>query len=304
MQILVAGGFGYLGSILVDLLTIAGNHVDIYDTCMWDNEETKESIKFRKMFNYIPSTKIEEIDEYDCIVWCANIDSERYYCEQLHDHKLRSFLDFNELASLGKKFINCSTFRLNYQETKNSPAYQNLIEREMVAEKYNQINIRIPSLYGPSPRMRWDTYINSMILSCMTQKKIYIESDWLTDIPICHVVNMAEYIRELCTIPSTNIIRHFQLDMFNLIEISHIIGLSLGIKDIEVITETNRQTVPNNYDIQGIPWSPNKKLSIKDALVGFKKNIEIGNLPNFLDDKFNNEVMIDNFLKSYRFWKR
>ena len=106
-KILVVGGFGYLGSVITDILS-KNCEVDVCDICLFSNEDVGKNISFLK---FIPKIDDVKIDEYDTIIWSATVDISSFYeCGKTKDFLNKQVHDFEKLLVKSKKFINCSRF--------------------------------------------------------------------------------------------------------------------------------------------------------------------------------------------------
>lgn len=298
MRALVIGGLGYLGSIVADKLFPYMEKLDIYDLCLYENENVIEELD-------IPSESVvDKIKfDYDIIVWCANIDISQYYnLKEKPDTigLLKKFADSN------KKIINCSTYTIDFRDafSQCDEMFDYLEAVEKVVDDCKGLNLRIPDLYGPSPRMRWDTLINTLLYTALSQNIILLDHTCFSNIPTMGVADCADYIVSFCLdlvkddyrYPAP--FRKFYTDFISPIEVSYIIKNCFGdrLEQVHVPTNTDfiKITSPA-YEEQSTLLDAKTNLhDIVDLLV---KQFDKGALPDFENDKYNNRVMIQSLIQ-------
>jgi nucleoside-diphosphate-sugar epimerase len=296
MRILVVGGLGYLGSILVDLLTIRGAEVDILDTTLWSNDNLKQHVKHKNF--YTETGTIEETEKgvavYDHIVWAAHIDLFSFYnMDETSLFRLKQMQTFERVLSWNKPVLNLSTFHMNYIPT-DSQMYHYFLTTEEMALKKGCQSLRMPILYGASPRMRWDTLVNEMMFSTIIRNVILLQEDINVTQPIAHVVDAAEFIIGFLFKQYNSLPLVYCTELTTPIVMAH--QIAANFKNCEVKLVGNDFHIWNYGAIQTV-----RGLStIKSACDVIKKNIELETMPDFGDDRFNNQTMINNALSSSR----
>lgn len=288
MRVLVVGGYGYIGSIVCDMLVAGGHQVSIIDKCLWGNNDVKKFIRPAK--HYEDLITLEQSQENpEVVVWAANIDSFEFYeiCGEkiLNDREMTV-----EALSSKYRVINCSSYILSYDDNfPDHPVVEHFHKIEKIITKNNGINLRIPSIHGPSPRMRWDTVANEIYLSMVLQKMAVLENDWLTPIPLCNVFDIACKICEVVFDSTLKLEHDYCTEKYNLLEIAHIIS--------KVFDEPINIQVRNKPSVRiGIYSFKNETSksfkSLTESMEQIKKNMQKNNLPDFLNDKYNNEAVI------------
>ncbi len=183
-NILVVGGLGYLGCIITDQLHKQGKTVDVLDCAMFDNEDVMEDINCRKLYlesTYKIGDKINP-DNYDLIIWTSDVDINEYYDNEIPEEEFF----YKCLKAENSQFYYIGHFIGGIGIIQNS--FQDFIERRKQSVldcdgKYFNCGI----LYGASPRMRWDTIINQMILLAYDNNFIPVAGNWLHQYPICNI---------------------------------------------------------------------------------------------------------------------
>jgi len=292
MKNLVIGGLGYLGSIISNKLKMRGEYVDIFDNCMFDQEDILPDINHN---NFIQGTTLVypelDVSLYDKIYWCSDIDIPEYYEEDWCKDDDVFFVDCNAV----KEFYYMGHF-LDLVECEHNHYQDFLIERRKLVFENKQSYFRIGILYGASPRMRWDTLVNRMIFYAIVQNQIVLQSDWLRRFPICNVVDAAEYIISHEPIKDDKDVEVCSTNM-SMIEIAHIIEKKF--KDLEIITI-------DLADVHDSSLLPRVKgdFDIGKSIDWILKGLETGQLPDFEKDKYNNGITISNMFNGIKAYER
>lgn len=293
MRICIVGGFGYLGSIIADMLHCGGHKVSIIDDCIWDNEDVQKQFPSLIRFEDLASMESNEYKP-DLIIWAANVDINDFYsfCGEAYLQEQKKKI---EMLAIKYRFINCSSYLLSYNNIKNTFMGDYFHSIEETVRRFSRINIRIPSLHGPSLRMRWDTCANELYFSSVVQNQIVLQNDWLTQIPLCGVKDMASYIISVAVnydtiaqdLKDESSLDHCS-DKYNLLEMAHLIS-SLFEEPIKVVAVEVSEAIPIfRY----------KKCMVKnyqtfiESMKMIKTNMQKNNLPDFTNDKYNNELVV------------
>ena len=309
-SVLVIGGFGYLGSIVVDQLCRSDlERVDILDNDIFDCAE-KILINPFKVNNIYKKIEDLDITIYDYFVWCATPDIPLFYNSDIFLEYRNNILNtFKKIIinSNGRKIINCSHWMIDielYNNDENLKMLEFFNILEQFVKKYNVINIRIPVLYGPSLRMRWDTEINEMLFSFFIQNKIFIEN-WLDTIPVMSVYE--------CAINIVNCIlknKYTKLDyiLITKIEIANLIKNCIGNENTIVHPIDLSPIIKRITQILNCPEINNSFIKfIKDFrfnIESMKKQLEDGMFEDFENDKYNNSEIFSKILFGLNYLER
>jgi hypothetical protein len=287
MRILVVGGVGYLGSIVSDKLMRSGEEVDIFDLCLFDNSDVvKDLYKGRNPNNrnVITTTfdgahKLLASNKYDHIVWCSNIDVEGFY-DKFANHAQQTYNFFDSLVDKIPMSI-C----LDYKNSDHITHY-------MHNKSMGQNTIYIPSLYGPSLRMRWDTVINKTIFAFMTEKTVLLGQNWMNKVPICRVAEMAQVVVDGVhgvKIPYEKYLEGY----FSILELVFIIKNCLDSEDTfsvhlsQLVKEINAEfSCKIDHTVQ------QSTHILEETVVNIKEQLTNGALPDFWNDKYNDEAVL------------
>jgi nucleoside-diphosphate-sugar epimerase len=294
MRILVTGGLGYLGSVLTTELLSRGFDISIADIKLYGNflpEEVKEKVKIFE--NDIRNSKIKEaIKNSDVIVHLAAIVGDPacdLIKQQAVDINLNGTKNILKICNkYNKKLIfasTCSVYgasnRILKENSKTLPlsiyaltklASENIIERH----GKNFTIFRFATLFGYSPRMRFDLVVNTFIGNAIQNKEITVfgGDQWR---PFLHIKDASDAI--ITTIEKD----YFENEILNLasinlriIDVAKIVKKKLGCK-VKIMKEIKD---PRNYRVdfskakKSLGFSPKRNIetAIKEIVDAFKNN--------------------------------
>ena len=177
MKAIVTGGAGYLGSVLVPYLRDVGHEVVVMDALRYNQSvdgitypcDSADPFKWGNFWkNWRP----------DVVINLAALVGEPL-CEKYPEEAYRTNVDGTRLAAEwcnrhGAKLLQistCSNYGVSESlATEESPlkplgvyAETKVASEEETKKALNATILRLGTLYGPSPRMRWDTMINEWV---------------------------------------------------------------------------------------------------------------------------------------------
>jgi len=215
MKILVAGGAGYVGSVLVPNLIEHGYEVEVIDL-LWFGNSLPNNVKVIKKDLF--KCQKEEFQEYDQVIFLAGLSNDpmaEYDPTKnfVYNGALPSYLAYISKEAKVKRFIyasSCSVYGYTIDQLydENSPtisAYPYGISKlqgergvlQLQDKDFSVIALRKGTICGYSPRMRFDLIVNTMFKNAMVNNKIYISnpSIWRPILDIRDAVNA--YIRAI-----------------------------------------------------------------------------------------------------------
>lgn len=185
MKVLVTGGLGYLGSVLVPTLINKGYDIKVLDNALY-GEPLKHICKFYKYdIRYFPKKIINGVD---AVIHLAGIVGEKAgNINPFLTYQINSFATERLAKMIGnKKFIFASTssvygfsnFFIN-EKSKVLPLSIYALSKlnaEIDVRDYckNAVIFRMGTLYGYSPRMRFDLVVNRFIAQALYNGKITV----------------------------------------------------------------------------------------------------------------------------------
>lgn len=197
MKILVAGGAGYIGSVLVPALLEHGYEVDVIDL-LWFGAYLPEEVKIIKKNLF--DCGVEEFEQYDQIIFLAGLsndpmaeyDPARNF---IYNAALPAYIAFIARRAGVKRFIYASTcsvygYTMNELCQEDDPVtciYPYGISKlqgeggilQLQHDTFSVIALRKGTTCGHSPRMRMDLIVNTMFKSAMNEKRIVVNDPFI-----------------------------------------------------------------------------------------------------------------------------
>ena len=193
-KILIAGGAGYIGTVLSTYLHNKGYDITVVDACWFGNCLPPE-IKFIKEDLY--ELNVNDLKGYDDIIFLAGLSNDPMaeFSPQLnfnYNCALPAYLGFIAREAGIKRFVfasSCSvygyTFNKTFTETDlavcNYPYGVSKLQGEQAlmslqTEDFSVISLRQGTVSGFSPRMRLDLAINTMFKNALSLKEITLSN--------------------------------------------------------------------------------------------------------------------------------
>jgi len=194
MRILVAGGAGYIGSVLVPALLERAYEVDVIDL-LWFGNHLPAGVKVIK--KDVMSVTEEDIKGYDAVIFIAGLSNDpmaEYSPAQnfIDNASCPAYLAYIARRVGVKRYIfgsSCSVYGYTVNELcdEASPAvshYPYGISKlqgefgclQLQNQDFSVITLRQGTVSGYSPRMRLDLVVNTMFKSAITEKVITINN--------------------------------------------------------------------------------------------------------------------------------
>ena len=194
MRIMVAGGAGYIGSVLVPLLHEHGYDVDVVDLLWFGNHLPPDiSVTQRELFDL---TK-EDLAGYDQVIFLGGLSNDPMAefspsMNFIQNGALPSYLAFIAKAAGVRRFIcasSCSVYgytvgELYHEESPVTCAYPYGISKlqgergvmQLQDASFSTIALRQGTVCGYSPRMRFDLIVNTMFRCAIQDGRITIDN--------------------------------------------------------------------------------------------------------------------------------
>jgi len=299
MRLAIIGGLGYLGSVIADVELNTRKdkeNVLIVDNCIYNNEDVAGEIRGVKDLNFKNFIKGDIIEDLiikqvldwnpDVIIWTCNYDIRMFYEE--HSSYSRKMLNAIEQLSKNTQVLNLSSYDTAVE---NDSYFRYFSEIEKISSE----SIRVPVLYGPSLRMRWDTLVNMMFYNLLIEKQISLIKYWLDVIPVAHVWDYARFIlNQICGTYDFNKTDIVCSDHYSLIEIANLVKIPLQKKqhDCEIIVNDFEVKDLERVEdgIEGIKNGPNT--SIVETFDFIISQIEANKLADFTSERYNNTAIV------------
>lgn len=299
MKILVAGGGGYVGSVLIPRLLDRGYKVDVVDLFWFGNHLPRQvGILDRDIFQL----GVEDLQPYDQVIFLAGLSNDpmaEYSPNKnfVFNAAAPSYLAYIAKKAKVKRYIyasSCSVYGYTenelFDETRPvSSSYPYGISKlqgeqgalQLADENFSVISLRKGTISGYSPRMRLDLIINTMFKSALTDHTITINNPSIWR-PILSIDDAATaYTRAVEANPAIS-------GVFNIASGNYTVG---EVGDLVKSTVEERLGVRINLCIKHIQDFRNYKVSIEKAsnVLSFHPKDDVRSIvTNLLDnsDKF------------------
>jgi nucleoside-diphosphate-sugar epimerase len=215
MKLLIAGGAGYLGSVLIPKLLERSYKVDVVDLFWFGNHLPREvGILNKDIFELT----VDDLTAYDQVIFLAGLSNDpmaEYSPSKnfIFNAAAPSYLAYISKLAKVKRYIfasSCSVYGYTenelYDETRIvAPTYPYGISKlqgeqtamNFITDEFSVISLRKGTISGYSPRMRLDLIINTMFKSAMKDGVITINNPSIWR-PILSIEDAARaYIRAI-----------------------------------------------------------------------------------------------------------
>ncbi len=194
MKILVAGGAGYIGSVLTPILHDYGYQVDVMDLLWFGNHLPQGiSVVKRDLFAVEPG----QLEGYDQVIFLAGLSNDPMaeYAPAMNfvqNGALPAYLAFCARQAGVKRFVyasSCSIYGYTVNELydEDSPltcAYPYGISKlageravmQQQSDGFSTIALRQGTVNGYSPRMRFDLIVNTMVKTAVAEGRIVVNN--------------------------------------------------------------------------------------------------------------------------------
>ncbi len=194
MKILVAGGAGYIGSVLVPKLLDRGYEVEVVDLLWFGNNLPDKVVIIEKN---IIDLKEEDLEKYNQVIFLAGISNDPMaeYSPStnfIENGAVPAYLSYTAKRAGVNRFIygsSCSIYGYTvnelYDESKptisNYPYGISKLQGEFASmqlkdENFSVISLRQGTVSGYSPRMRLDLIVNTMFKCAVKDGEITVNN--------------------------------------------------------------------------------------------------------------------------------
>jgi nucleoside-diphosphate-sugar epimerase len=273
MKLLIAGGGGYVGSVLIPKLLDRGYKVDVVDLFWFGNHlPAQAGILYKDIFQLSG----EDLEPYEQVIFLAGLSNDpmaEYSPNKnfVFNAAAPAYLAYMAKIAGVKRFIyasSCSVYGYTenelYDETRPvSSSYPYGISKlqgeqaamQLVDDSFSVISLRKGTVSGYSPRMRFDLIINTMFKSAMKNRVITVNNPSIWR-PILSIEDAATaYIRAVEANRTTS-------GIFNIASGNYTVG---EVADLVKAAMEERLSVRLNLCIKHMEDFRNYKVSIEKA---------------------------------------
>jgi nucleoside-diphosphate-sugar epimerase len=330
-KILITGSEGYFGSVLKNYLLKKNIQIRCLDTNFFsDCYLFKNDLENKLILKDARFISEDDLYGIDSVVHLAGISNDPF--GGLHSEDVYDFsLDYTKKLALmcKKKGINfifassCSVYgkttgkeELNEESStnpqtgysKNKLQIENIL-LDISSEKFKPLMLRFSTLYGLSPKMRFDIVINMLTGMAVSEKKIKLNSDGMAWRPFIHIIDACKAI--FLSIESFNNKVDCQIlnvgsteENYRIIEIAKIIENIVKNSKI-VFLNKNDATVFADKKIQDGVDSRTYKVNFKKAkkYIDFETNYKVSDGVRQMKEKFEEINLTSKKLKEINFYR-
>jgi len=226
-QILITGHNGYIGSVMTPHLLEAGYEVTGLDTGYFSEctlvPDGRQPAAIRKDIRDLTPGDLEGFDAVIHLAALSNDPIGNLNDSWTEDINFKASVKLAELAKAGgvSRYLfssSCIMYGASSTEvvTEESPLdpkteyARSKVKAEMAITKmaspgFSPVFIRNGTIYGVSPRMRFDTVFNDLIGSAVTTGKVIVYSDGKPWRPVIHVQDVARMFQAVLEAPADKI---------------------------------------------------------------------------------------------------
>jgi len=317
---LVIGAQGYLGSRLINYLLKRGYSCTGVDTGFFKNGVLYDPMPFKMINKDARAIEAEDLDGHEIVILLAGISNDPFgnlKAEEIYDPTRDYVIKIAKLCKeLKIRFIfpsSCSVYGIGHglsdEESATNPqtpysVNKIQIEQDLasISDKFfSPIALRLATVFGVSPRMRFDIVINMMCGLAITQNKIVLNSDGQAWRPHLHIDDVCKAF-QCCIEWDYN---DGQLLILNvgrndnnrkIIDIAYEIQRQMNGCEIEFLKKFDKNQQDDLVRDRKIQDGVDKRTyqvnfdKIHNTLPGFKADVSI-------------EKGIENFIKKLKFWE-
>jgi nucleoside-diphosphate-sugar epimerase len=194
MKLLIAGGAGYVGSVLIPRLMERGYKVDVVDLFWFGNHLPRQVGILNKDIFHL---SVEDLEPYDQVIFLAGLSNDpmaEYSPSKnfVFNAAAPAYLGYIAKIAKVKRYVyacSCSVYGYTenelYDETRPvSSSYPYGISKlqgeqavmQLADDNFSVISLRKGTISGYSPRMRFDLIINTMFKTAMRDRMITVNN--------------------------------------------------------------------------------------------------------------------------------
>jgi len=215
MKVLITGSQGYLGSVLTTVLGEVGHECIGYDTGFFRDSLLYSPPVTQTVFRDARDIKEADLRGVDVVVHLAGISNDpmgKLDAAKVYDPTRVYSLSIAKMCKkLGVRFIfasSCSVYGIGGSEqlTESSPTNpqtfyslnKKQIEEDLCSisdRHFSPIALRFATVFGSSPRLRFDVVINMLTGMAVADRVIVLNSDGKAWRPNLHIMDACQSIR-------------------------------------------------------------------------------------------------------------
>ena len=309
-KVLVTGGAGYIGSVLVkNLLDTAEPSIDaldVIDNFYYDNYNTLNNINPRHLTVKFSVNNIDVRDFDKCAPFyksadiiiplaaivgagpCEDNESLAVDVNETAIKKMMKVLSPNQLVLFPNSNSGYGTVdgECNEDTPLRPISIYGLTKQraeEAVLEHPNSIVFRLATVFGVSPRMRWDLLVNNFVLRAVRERRLqlYEEDYWRNFV---HIDNVADVFMECVDSPIPGGVYNLGNDRINMTKRGLAETIKLFIDDLEILSGAGNDPDQRNYKVSSKKLHDHIKIYDIPLEYGITELIRLANLYRDIPD--------------------
>ena len=214
-RILITGSLGYLGSVLTNYLVESGYDVVGYDTGFFQDALFYPAAEAKTHYCDARSITEKDLENIYALVHLAGISNDpvgNLDAASIYDPTRAYSLHIAKMCKkAGIKFIfasSCSVYGMGDEQflSESSSTHPQTFyslnklqiegDLQSISDKdFSPIALRFSTIYGPSPRIRFDLVINMLVGMAFSTKSIVLNSNGLSWRPNLHILDACQAIK-------------------------------------------------------------------------------------------------------------
>ena len=310
-KVLVTGGCGYIGSVLVPMLLKRGYEVRVFDKLYFGDESL---VNVRDRIELIPGDvrklKPSVLEGIDGVIHLGSLSNDPTADLSLSATRSINYEGTIKLARACKSYgisrftfaSTCSVYGFHLDSLADeslptnpqSPYTKSKLDAEielqkMADDKFCPVSVRQATVFGFSPRMRWDTVVNAFVMHAFKTGRLDVWFGGKAWRPIVHVKDAAE--AHICCLEAelTKVrgqIFNVVYGNYRILELAHLVQKTLAEIGIDVEVEVNYDQVDNrSYKVSGeritklLGFAPS--VSVQDSVKEIAEVLQEGKYRDF-----------------------
>lgn len=226
-RILVTGHNGYLGSVMAPHLAAEGYEVVGMDTGFFGEcTLVPDAGKIQEIKKDIRDLAPKDLENFDAVIHLAALSNDPIgnlndsWTEEINYQASVKLAELSRAAGVKRFLFSSSCIMYGAANTltvnEDSPLdpkteyARSKVKAEraisaMTDKDFSPVFIRNGTVYGVSPRMRFDTVLNDLVGSATTTGKVVVHSDGKPWRPVMHVQDVARYFQAMLEAPKEKI---------------------------------------------------------------------------------------------------
>ncbi|MFW6125781.1 MAG: NAD-dependent epimerase/dehydratase family protein [Chloroflexota bacterium] len=310
-RVLVTGGCGYIGSVLVPLLLSRGYDVRVFDKLYFGEDPlrgVRGSIELvAGDVRWFPHHVMEGVTDVIHLGSLSNDPTAEFRAEATFDINVNGTVTLAKVAREHgvERFLfasSCAVYGFHVDSLLDEEAptdpQSSYAASKLEAEKqvlhmadasFSPVVLRQATVFGMSPRMRWDLVLNAFVMHAFRQGWLDVWYGGTACRPLVHVRDVAEAYLRCLEAPTTDVsgeVFHVVLDNFRILDLAHTVQQVLGELGMDVDVRVNRDEVDRrSYRTSGeklrgaLDFAP--QVTVREGVADMARTLGEGRCRNF-----------------------